>query len=95
MRHRHILVAALCIGLATPVFAAPQDNPHVAKIISLLQAEGYEKFEIERTWLGRIQIEAYKGQHEREIVINRGTGEVLRDYIEESDEYFFLNGVDD
>ncbi|WP_058315469.1 hypothetical protein [Cognatishimia activa] len=74
-----ILVATLCAVLATPAFA----NPHVDRIVSQLKAEGYNSFEMERTWLGRIRIEAEKGDIDREIVINRSTGEVLRDYLVE------------
>ncbi|CUI71301.1 hypothetical protein TA5114_02409 [Cognatishimia activa] len=79
MQHRMILVATLCAVLATPAFA----NPHVDRIVSQLKAEGYNSFEMERTWLGRIRIEAEKGDIDREIVINRSTGEVLRDYLVE------------
>jgi hypothetical protein len=68
-------------------------NPHVDRIIQTLRGEGYTSFEMERTWLGRIRIEAEKGNIEREIVINRTTGEVLRDYIVEEADLFF--GGDD
>ena len=38
---------------------------------------------VSRTWLGRIRIEAESGTHEREIVFNQRTGEILRDFWEE------------
>ncbi|UZD89612.1 PepSY domain-containing protein [Cognatishimia activa] len=79
MQHRLILAATLSAVLATPAFA----NPHVDRIVSQLRAEGYTSIEMERTWLGRIRIEAEKGDVDREIVINRSTGEVLRDYLVE------------
>lgn len=79
MQHRLILAATLSAVLATPAFA----NPHVDRIVSQLKAEGYTSIEMERTWLGRIRIEAEKGDVDREIVINRSTGEVLRDYLVE------------
>ena len=81
MRHRVLWAAALCIGFATPALA----NPHVDRVIAMLQAEGYTQFEIERTWLGRIRIEAENGSQEREIVLNRSTGEILRDYVQIDD----------
>ncbi|SHG49247.1 hypothetical protein [Cognatishimia maritima] len=84
MKHRHLWAAALALAMATPAFA----NPHVDRIISQLRTEGFEIFETERTWLGRIRIEAEKGNLEREIVINRSTGEVLRDYIKVDEDWF-------
>lgn len=77
MRRSLIWATALCMGLATPAFA----NPHVDRVVSMLQSEGYQNIEVERTWLGRIRVEAEKGEFEREIVLNRSTGEILRDYI--------------
>lgn len=85
MRHKTILAAALFAGLATPAFA----NPHVDRVVTMLQSDGYESIEIERTWLGRIRIEAEKGELEREIVLNRSTGEILRDYIVKSELFSF------
>lgn len=89
MHLRLIYAAALCVGLASPVMAET-NNPHVDRIVSMLQSEGYHRIEIERTWLGRIRIEAEKGEQEREIVLNRSSGEILRDYIEASD-FFSLD----
>lgn len=85
MRNIVILAAALSLSLATPAFA----NPHVDRIVAMLQSDGYSSIEIVRTWLGRIRIEAEKDELEREIVINRSTGEILRDYIESPDLFSF------
>ena len=84
MKQRHIWATAIAMALASPAYA----NPHVDRIISQLQAEGFQSFETERTWLGRIRIEAEKGNLEREIVLNRSTGEILRDYISVDDKFF-------
>lgn len=91
MRHKTILAAALFAGLATPAFA----NPHVDRVVTMLQSDGYESIEIERTWLGRIRIEAEKGELEREIVLNRSTGEILRDYIVKAELFSFVEEDDD
>lgn len=74
---KRILIAALMVLLCTPAFA--QQNPHVAHMISVIESEGYVVEEVERTWLGRIRIESRSRQGKRETVINRFTGEVLRD----------------
>lgn len=74
-------VLTFCIGstLAMPVAAAPT----IQEIISQLEAQGYKDVTVSRTWLGRIRIEAESGTHEREIVFNQRTGEILRDFWEE------------
>lgn len=74
-------VLTFCLGctLAMPATAAPT----IEEIISQLQAQGYSDVSVSRTWLGRIRIEAESGTHEREIVFNQRTGEILRDYWEE------------
>ena len=76
MKHRTIWAAAIAVAMAAPAYA----NPHADRIIEQLKAEGYVSFETERTWLGRIRIEAGKDNLEREIVLNRSSGEILRDY---------------
>ncbi|QTN35019.1 hypothetical protein [Cognatishimia activa] len=57
--------------------------PTVEEIIAQLEAQGYTDVSVSRTWLGRIRIEAESGTHEREIVFNQRTGEILRDFWEE------------
>lgn len=74
-------VLAFCIGCA---FAMPASAaPTVEEIIAQLEAQGYTDVSVSRTWLGRIRIEAESGTHEREIVFNQRTGEILRDFWEE------------
>ncbi len=57
--------------------------PTVEEIIAQLEVQGYTDVSVSRTWLGRIRIEAESGTHEREIVFNQRTGEILRDFWEE------------
>jgi hypothetical protein len=48
--------------------------------VQQLLLDGYEEIEVSQTWLGRVRIQAEKGDLEREIIFNPQTGEVLRDY---------------
>ena len=48
--------------------------------VKQLQLDGYDDIAVSRTWLGRIRIIAEKDEIEREIILHRATGEVLRDY---------------
>ena len=73
------LSAQMALGQTQPVSA-------LEKTIGLIISQGFEIKEMKRTWLGRIRIEASNDNHEREIVINRVTGEILRDYWEENDD---------
>lgn len=52
------------------------------QVIAALEAKGYEVIVQERTWLGRLRIVAVTGDLRRELVINPGTGEILRDFSE-------------
>lgn len=70
------IVIILC--LATAPTAAPASS-HDA-LIQVLAAEGYTRIEISRTWLGRTRISATGPGRTREIVLNRRTGEILRDF---------------
>lgn len=75
------MTTALVLALALPAQAAGLDA-----VIRQLEAQGYTITERERTWLGRIRLEAKRGAQERELVLNPSTGEILRDYWEEEDE---------
>lgn len=75
------IAVALILG-SGPAFAQTAQDAIVAQ----LKAQGFTKFEFERTWLGRVRIEAYSDTMERELVFNPNTGEVLRDYWEPLDE---------
>ena len=58
--------------------AATAETPQ-ERLVAALVADGYVIQQTERTWLGRLRIIAIKGDLRREVVINPGTGEVLRD----------------
>jgi len=55
------------------------------RIVQQLKDQGFTEIEMSRTWLGRVRIEAESGTHEREIILNPRTGEILRDYWEGPD----------
>jgi len=71
---RSVLAVILCLA-AGPLFAADVTQAWVRQ----LHTDGYAEITVRRTWLGRIRITAEKGEIEREIVLNRASGEVLRD----------------
>ena len=77
MKRRQLitLVTAALICAPTLLLAGVADS-----VVRQLQAQGDTSIEVSRTWLGRVQIEAKRGAEEREIVVNRKTGEILRDY---------------
>lgn len=50
-------------------------------MVTLLRRSGYTVVEVRRTMLGRLRIRAQNGQHMREIVISRSTGEIKRDAV--------------
>ena len=51
----------------------------------MLESEGFEVIETERTLLGRIRIVAEGPQGQREIVLHAGDGRVMRDIFTESE----------
>ncbi len=51
----------------------------VTPLLERLEAEGFTIVEIKRTWLGRILILSSNGEYLRETVLNRRSGEILRD----------------
>ena len=81
---RHVLSTALALWLSSGALWA-QDFQ--ARMIAQLQAQGFTHFEVSQTWLGRVRIEAQGPGIEREIIFNRRTGEILRDYWEVEENY--------
>ncbi|MBC7142452.1 MAG: hypothetical protein H5U18_09905 [Rhodobacteraceae bacterium] len=49
-----------------------------------LRREGYRITYQKRTWLGRIRIQAMNGLRRREVVLDPSSGEILRDYTEDT-----------
>jgi len=83
MPGRRLALTLIClIGLAGPASA----DARLELLLRQLRAQGFTQIETERTWLGRIKIEAESPTAEREIIYNPRTGEILRDYWESEDE---------
>ena len=73
---RRLLIVLAIFGLmGGPLMAGIADV-----WVRQLQLDGYEEITVSRTWLGRMRIVAEKKDVTREIILNRSTGEVLRDY---------------
>ncbi len=77
----HLRSYALICTLALFSAGASQAN-ELDDILNQLRAQGYIEIEVERTLLGRIRIEADGVLHEREIILNRRSYEILRDFSE-------------
>ena len=92
MRHRLRQTLSLVMGLAlgltlalAPVQAQAQvltQADRVQSVIAQLEAEGYQVTGVRRSWLGRIIITALDADSDlREVVLNRASGEILRDRV--------------
>jgi ribosomal protein S3 len=82
MTRRSFFIRLVALGVLLP--AARRARAETAEAVAEeLRAEGYRNVQIERTLLGRIRITGETDTHRREIVIDRGTGEILRDLTEE------------
>lgn len=66
--------------LLTVLSAVSMQASPLESILQQLREQGYVEIEVERTLLGRIRIEADGVYHEREIILNRRSFEILRDY---------------
>lgn len=91
---RRTLVIAVFAAFASQANA----NPIVDRVTQQLADQGYSRFEVSRTFLGRIRIEAYANGSEREVIVNPRTGQILRDHWEDDDDldrYAIQSGQDD
>ncbi|WP_347311479.1 hypothetical protein [Defluviimonas sp. SAOS-178_SWC] len=80
MTRRGFLLSSsgLLLSSAVPAVSATfQDD-----VERRLSREGYRITYKKRTWLGRIRIQAMRGNRRREVVLDPSSGEILRDYIE-------------
>lgn len=69
----------ICMMLAAlPMTAAAQSFED--QILAQLTEQGFEDFEVSRTFLGRIRVISTNETLTRELVFNPNTGEILRDY---------------
>ena len=66
----------LIFGMANASWALSTEE----KFVVGLQAQGFTIVEREKTFFGRLRIIAENEKVRREIVVNRNTGEILRDY---------------
>lgn len=71
-----LIIVALWAGFAGAVWARTIEE----QLFANLRAQGYVIVEQGYTFLGRLRVLAQLGDMRREIVINPGTGEILRDY---------------
>ncbi len=79
MNMTRILAVLLLLLIAPPAVA---DAASVRDFyVRELREDGYSEIKVTKTWLGRMRFVAEKPGSLREIVVNPGTGVVLRDYV--------------
>ncbi len=76
-------ILSIVLTFLLSVAASAQDRSQA--MIQSLQSQGFSGIEVSRTWLGRTRIVATGSAGRREIVLNPNTGEVLRDYLDETE----------
>ena len=74
--HKLLMAMVLWVGMAPALVAATVEE----RLVAGLQEQGYTVLEKGYTFLGRLRIVAENDLIHREIVVNPGTGEILRDY---------------
>jgi uncharacterized membrane protein YgcG len=81
MRRRVLM--ALCMtavmGLS-PAYGQTVEERYLAQ----LKSQGFNTVNVSRTWLGRTRITASSKNKTREIIFNSRSGEILRDYSEDT-----------
>ncbi|MEP5759438.1 MAG: hypothetical protein ABJ327_09110, partial [Litoreibacter sp.] len=55
-------------------------------VVTQLQADGYTVTDVRKSWLGRIVVTANSDTNLREVVLNRTSGEILRDQVFDADQ---------
>ena len=86
MKRLCVIIAFLTLPMAAMAEPKQVSDPWVKQ----LKRDGYGDIRIERTFLGRVRIVAERNEVQREIVLNRSTGEVLRDYSKDEEGGFRL-----
>ena len=82
MTRRAMVLQLLTLAMLMGAPAAAQGDIG-DQIAAQLRAEGYTDVTVERTLLNRIRVVGRAQGRRREVVIDRGTGEILRDLTEE------------
>jgi hypothetical protein len=76
---RRSFLMTMAAGVLASASAGAARAEVAESVAERLRAEGYRDVRVERTLLGRIRITAERDGRRREIVIDRGSGEILRD----------------
>ena len=80
MKRRAFLIVLAVMTVLQTGFAAPAVAATAAdQIVTQLREQGFTDIDVEQTWLGRTRIVAERKDTSREIILNPGTGEILRD----------------
>ena len=75
------IFVALVLVFASSLVATAQSVSERTQ--TQLEAQGYEVYDTGTTWLGRLVFKARNETHDRELVVSRGSGEILHDVVTE------------
>lgn len=78
MNRRRFLSATAGLACLLAAGAGFAETP-VDKVIRQLRNQGFAEIASTRTLLGRARVVAERGEYRREIILNPGSGEILRD----------------
>jgi hypothetical protein len=86
---RPIRIACIALFAALAAPAAAQDTRTQVQdaIIAQLTGQGFTHIRVSNTFLGRVRIYATSPGTTREIIFNPRTGEILRDYWDDEDDF--------
>ena len=76
---RTTLIKAILAAFLLLQSPAHAQVPVADDVIARIEADGFTVIEVKRSWLGRIVITASDSTDLREVVLNRKSGEILRD----------------
>lgn len=80
-RRNFLQVALPALGVTLAGIGPALSETLEAKVVKGLRRQGYRDIKSSFTFLGRLRVTAEKGEKHRELILNRQTGEVLRDVI--------------
>lgn len=94
---RNIVRRDMILGLGAALVCAvlPASAQSVTEqVVDQLRRQGYADVTVRRTLLGRVRITADGPRGQREVILNPGTGAILRDYEDRNEDSSDRSGRD-
>ena len=79
MKRRNLIFGAMASAIWAGSAGLAEAASYAEDLVTQLASLGFSDIKVQTTLLGRIKIEAARGDGRREIVLNPRTGEILRD----------------